>query len=331
MKAIVWTKYGPPEGLVLKDVPKPAPKDNEVLIRINATTVSAGDCELRRVQLPMAYWLPLRLYFGPLRPRNLILGQELSGEIEAVGKDVKRFRAGDQVLAWTTFHFGAYAEYTCLTETGMLAEKPASMTYEEAATLPIGGMEAANFLRRGLVQSGERVLINGAGGSIGTYAVQLAKDLGAEVTGVDSTDKLEMLRSIGADHVVDYTKEDFTRSGKTYDVIFDVVGKTSYSRSIRSLAPHGRYLIDNARLSHRFRGQWTSARSDKQVVPWVDRSASEYNADFQFLNLLIGAGKIRSIIDRTYTLEQIPEAHRYVESGRKKGNVVITVSHDGTR
>jgi NADPH:quinone reductase-like Zn-dependent oxidoreductase len=331
MKAVVWTKYGPPEGLVLKDVPKPAPKDNEVLIRINATTVSAGDCELRRVQLPLAYRVPLRLYFGLLRPRNLILGQELSGEIEAVGKDVQRFRAGDQVVAWTTFHFGAYAEYTCLPETGMLAEKPDSMTYEEAATLPIGGMEAANFLRRGRVHSGERVLINGAGGSIGTYAVQLAKDLGAEVTGVDSTDKLEMLRSIAADHVIDYSKEDFTRNGKTYDVIFDVVGKTSYSRSIRSLAPHGRYLIDNARPSHRLRGQWTSARSNKQVIPWVDRSASEYNADSKFLNQLIAAGKIRSVIDRTYTLEQIPEAHRYVETGRKKGNVVITVGHDGTR
>jgi NADPH:quinone reductase-like Zn-dependent oxidoreductase len=328
MKAIVWTKYGPPEGLVLKDVPKPAPKDNEVLIRIHATTVSAGDCELRRVQIPLAYRLPLRLYFGLLRPRNLILGQELAGEIEGVGRNVTRLRVGDQVIAWTTFHFGAYAEYACLPETGMLAEKPPSMTYEEAATLPIGGLEAANFLRRGHIQGGEKVLINGAGGSIGTYAVQLARDLGAHVTGVDSGGKLEMVRSIGADQVIDYTKDDFTKKRETYDVIFDVVGKTSYSRSIRSLTPQGRYLIDNARLSHRLRGQWTSARSSKQVVPWVDRSATEYQADFQFLNQLIEAGKIRAVIDRTYTLEEIPEAHRYVESGRKQGSVVITVEHD---
>jgi NADPH:quinone reductase-like Zn-dependent oxidoreductase len=328
MKAIVWTKYGPPEGLVLQDVPKPAPRDNQVLIRIHATTVSAGDCELRRAQLPFAYQLPLRLYFGLLRPRNLILGQELAGEIEEVGKDVTLLQPGDQVIAWTTFHFGGYAEYACLAETGMLAKKPPSMTYEEAATLPIGGLEAANFLKRGQIQRGEKVVILGAGGSIGTYAVQLARDLGAHVTGVDSEGKLEMLRSIGADQVLDYSKEDFTKGRETYDVIFDVVGKTSYSPTIRSLTPGGRYLIDNARLSHRVRGQWTSARTRKQVIPWVDRSATEYHADFHFLNQLIEAGKIRAVIDRTYTLEEMVEAHRYVDSGRKKGNVVITVAHD---
>jgi NADPH:quinone reductase-like Zn-dependent oxidoreductase len=328
MKAIIWTKYGPPDGLVLTEVPRPAPKENEVLIRIHATTVSAGDCELRRVKIPLVYRLPLRLYFGLLRPRNLILGQELAGEIEEVGKRVTRFRVGDQVIAWTTFHFGAYAEYTCLAETGMLAQKPPSMTYEEATTLPIGGLEAANFLGRGHIQSGQKVLIVGAGGSIGTYAVQLARDLGAHVTGVDTAGKLDMLCSIGADHVIDYTTEDYTKTGETYDVIFDVVGKTSYSRSIRMLTPQGRYLIDNARASHRLRGQWTSSRSSKRVIPWVDRSATEYQTDFQYLKQLIEAGKIRPVIDRTYTLEQIPEAHRYVESGRKQGNVVIKVEHD---
>jgi NADPH:quinone reductase-like Zn-dependent oxidoreductase len=325
MKAIVWTQYGPPEGLVLRDVPKPAPKDNEVLIRIHATTVSAGDYELRSLKMPLVISLPLRLYLGPFHPRNLILGQELAGEIEAAGKDVTLFRPGDQVIAWTTFHFGAYAEYTCLSEKGILAKKPSRMTYEEAATLPIGGLEAVNFLRRGHIQNGEKVLIYGAGGSIGTYAVQLAKDLGARVTGVDSAEKLEMLRSIGADSVVDYTKEDFTRSGETYDVIFDVVGKTSYSRSVRSLTPHGRYLIDNAGPSYRVRAAWTSARSHRQVVPWIDRTASQYTEDFQLLNDLIEVGKIRSVIDRTYPLEEIPEAHRYVATGQKKGSVVITV------
>lgn len=331
MKAIVWTQYGPPEGLVLKEVPKPVPRDNQVLIRIHATTVCAGDYELRSLKMPLVITLPLRLYLGPLRPRNLILGQELAGEIEAVGKDVTRFRAGDQVIAWTTFHFGAYAEYTCLSEMGVLAKKPSAMTYAEAATLPIGGLEAVNFLRRGHIQTAEKVLICGAGGSIGTYAVQFAKDLGAHVTAVDSAGKLEMLRSLGADQVIDYATEDFTRRGETYDVVFDVVGKTSYSRTVRSLTPHGRYLIDNGGPSYRVRGAWTSARSGKQVVPWIDRTASQYTEDFQLLNDLIEAGKIRSVIDRTYRLEEIAEAHRYVGTGQKKGNVVITVEHDDTR
>ncbi len=331
MKAVVWTKYGPPEVLQLQEVAKPTPKDKEVLIRIYATTVTAGDCELRRLKLPLGLSLPIRALVGLIRlirPRPIILGQELAGEIEAVGKEATRFRKGDQIFGWSGLRLGAYAEYKCLPEDGVLAIKPSNMTYEEAAVLPVGGLEAVHFMRNGTIQSGQKVLINGAGGSIGTFAVQLAKYFGAEVTGVDSTEKLDMLRLIGADHVIDYTREDFTQNGETYEVIFDVVGKSSFSRSVRSLAHNGRYLLGNPRLSQRVRGQWTSLRSSKKVIPYTARTAGEYTADLHFLKELIEAGKIKSVIDRRYPLEQIAEAHRYVDTGQKKGNVVITVEHD---
>src|SRR6266849_2803531 len=235
MKAMVWTKFGPPDVLQLQEVAKPAPKDKEVLIRIYATTVTAADCELRGLKVPLAFRLPLRIYVGLIRPGPIILGQELAGAIEAVGKDVKRFRKGDHVFGWSGLGLGAYAEYKCLPEDGVLAIKPANITYEEAAALPLGGLEAVYFLRRGNIQPGQKVLIHGAGGSIGTFAIQLAKYFGADVTAVDSTAKLDMLRSIGADQVIDYTQEDFTKNGETYDVIFDVVGKSSFSRSVRLL------------------------------------------------------------------------------------------------
>jgi NADPH:quinone reductase-like Zn-dependent oxidoreductase len=326
MKAIVWTKYGPPEVLQLREVKKPAPKENEVLVKVYATTVTAGDYELRSLKGPKLFQLLMRIYVGFKKPKRItVLGQELAGEIEAVGKDVTRFRIGDQVYAWTGLRLGAYAEYTCLPEDGALALKPSNMTYEEAAVLPVGGLEAVHFLRKGNIQSGEQVLINGAGGSIGTFAVQLAKYFGAKVTAVDSTAKLDMLRSIGADQVIDYTHEDFTNSGETYDVIYDVIGKSSFSRSVSSLKQNGRYLLGNPGLSQRVRGRWTSMINGKKIILW---ESSRNPEDIIFLEQLIEEGKIKPVIDRSYPLERIAEAHRYVETGQKKGNVVIIVGHN---
>jgi len=330
MKAIVCYKYGSPDVLQLKEVEKPTPKDNEVLVKVHATTVTAGDCEMRRLKFPILLRLLMRIYVGLRKPKKItILGQELAGEIEAVGKDVKLFKEGDQVFAATGFGMGAYAEYKCLPEEpkemeGVLAIKPSNMTYEEAAAVPTGGLNALHFLRKGNIQSGQKVLINGAGGSIGTIAVQLAKSFDAEVTAVDSTRKLDMLRSIGADQVIDYTQEDFTKSGETYDVIFDIVGKSSFSRSVRSLKQNGRYLLANPGLSQMIRGLWTSMTSRKKVI---FGAASPKTEDLIFLKELIEAEKIKSAIDRRYPLEQIAEAHRYVDKGQKVGNVVITVEH----
>lgn len=332
MKAVVWTAYGPPEVLQLQEVAKPAPKDHEVLIRIYATTVTAGDCELRNLEFPVMSFL-MRLYIGLRNPTRMkILGQEFAGEIEAVGKAVTRFQIGNQVFGATGFHMGAYAEYICLPAepkeggmAGILASKPANMSYEEAAAIPVGGLEALHFLRRADIQRGERVLINGSGGSIGTAAIQLAKNLGAEVTGVDSSMKLDMLRSIGADQVIDYTQEDFTKNGQTYDVIFDVVGKSSFSRCENSLTEDGRYLTANPGWSQMMRGQRASKKRGKRVI---SGTASRSTEDLILLKELIEAGKLRAIIDRRYPLEQMAEAHRYVETGQKAGNVVITVGHD---
>ena len=328
MKAVVTTKYGPPEVLELHEVEKPSPKDNEVLIKIHATTVTAGDCEMRSLELPLGYQLVMRMGFGVRAPRRKIPGSELAGEIEAVGKDVKLFHEGDQVFGSAGMGFGANAEYICLPEVpgemeGGVAMKPANMTYEEAATVPFGGRDSLHFLRLGNIQSGQKILINGAGGSIGVFAIQLAKNYGAEVTAVDSTAKLDMLRSIGADHVVDYTQEDFTKSGEIYDVIFDVVGKISFSRSEKSLKQNGIYLLANP-VSQMVQALWTRMTSDKKVIM---QTATGTTADLVFLRELVEAGKIRTVIDRTYPLEQIVEAHRYVETGQKAGNVVITVGH----
>jgi len=325
MKAIVYTKYGPPDVLELKEVEKPTPKDNEVLVKVHAATVTAGDCELRRFDISILFWLFVRIMFGLRKPRKKILGQELAGEIVSVGKEVTQFKKGDSIFAATEMRLGAYAEYACLPSTYAMAIKPANMSYEEAATVPTGGLNALHFLRKGNIQSGQKVLINGAAGSIGTYAVQIAKSFGAEVTGVDSTRKLDMLRSIGADQVIDYTQEDFTKSGETYDIIFDVVGKSSFSRSIRSLKKKGFYLLANPKLSQMVRGLWVLMINKKKVMTGL---ASYRTEDLKYLKELIEAGKIKPVIDRRYPLEQTAEAHRYVEKGHKKGNVVITVEHN---
>ena len=329
MKAIVLTKFGPPDVLQLKEVAKPVPKDNEVLVKIRATSVFAGDCEIRGLRFPLALRLPFWVYLSFVRPKPVILGQEFAGEIEAVGKDVRKFKAGDQVFAAAGFGFGAYAEYTCMAAEagalgGALALKPANLTYAEAATIPVGGLEALHFIRLAKLQRGERVLINGAGGSIGTLAIQLAKNHGAEVTAVDSAEKMDVLRSIGADHVLDFSREDFTQRGQSYDVILDVVGKSPFARSFRALTPTGRYLLANAGLAQQVRAGLTAPGS-KQIIQGSGRQTA---ADLVRLKELLEAGQLKPVIDRTYPLEQIAEAHRYVDQGHKKGNVAVTVGHN---
>lgn len=330
MKAIVWTRYGPPDVLQLQEVEKPVPKDNEVLIRIRATTVTAGDCEMRSLQFPIYLSLVMRLWRGLLKPKGTTIpGTELAGEVEAVGRNVTLFKEGDPVFGAAGLHFGAAAEYICLPEKpgemeGGVAIKPANMTYEEAAVVPFGGRDALHFLRKGDVQSGYKILINGAGGSIGTFAVQLAKYFGAEVTAVDSAEKLDMLRSIGADHVIDYKREDSTARSEVYDVIFDVVGKLSFSPNEGSLKPDGTYITANPRLPQMLQGVWTSMRSSRKVVMETANGTIE---DLVFLKRLIEAGKLRAVVDRCYPLGEIAEAHRYVETGQKQGNVVITVGY----
>ncbi len=319
MKAIVYTKFGPPEVLQLQEVEKPTPKANEVLIKIVATTVVKEDPD----------WRASLGFNGILKPRHPILGQELAGEVEATGRDVTRFSPGDQVFGMDSF--GAYAEYKCMPENGALAIKPANISYEEAASVPNGALTALPFLRdKGKIQSGQTVLIYGASGSVGTAAVQLARYYGAKVTGVCSTTNLEWVKSLGADQVIDYTQEDFTENGKTYDIIFDTVGKRSFSECKCSLSDEGIYLttVLTPLVMLQVLGPAKSSSKKVKFVAAGLRPASEKIKDLVFLKELIEAGKIKPVIDRCYPLEQMAEAHRYVEKGHKKGNVVITVNHN---
>jgi NADPH:quinone reductase-like Zn-dependent oxidoreductase len=321
MKAIVCKEYGSPDVLQIKEIEKPIPKDDEVLVKIHSTTVTSGDVRIRKAD-PFA----VRFLFGFLRPKkNTILGSDLAGEIEAVGKNVKLFKEGDQIFAGTGVSLSSNAEYICLPEEGAVATKPANMTYEEASAIPFGATTSLIFLRdKANIQSGQEVLIIGASGGLGTAAVQLAKYFGAEVTGVCSTTNLELVKSLGADKVIDYTKEDFTKSGQSYDIVFDTIGKSAFSDCLKSLKQNGIYLrAVHMDISSILRGLWTSITSTKKVIGAIAIPCKE---NMFFLKKLIEAGKMKSVIDRCYPLEQIAEAHRYVEKGHKKGNVIITVT-----
>ncbi len=327
MKAIVCIHYGPPEVLQLKEVDKPAPRDNEVLVKVYATAVTSGDARVRSFTVPRSYWLLARIALGLSKPKKAILGSVFAGEVEAVGKAVKRFQKGDQVFGSKGHDFGAYAGYLCLPENGPLAIKPANMTFEEAAALPWGGVTALYFLRKGKIHSGQHVLIYGASGSVGTAAVQLARYFGAEVTGVCSTAHVELVKCLGAETVIDYTQRDFSTSGVTYDVIFDAVGKTSFAGCMRSLKKEGIYLQAVAAPALSVRMRWTALTSSKTLLGGTAFPKAE---DLLYLKELAEAGKIQPIIDRCYPLEQMVEAHRYVDQGHKKGNVVITVEQSSS-
>jgi len=321
IKAVVYQNYGSPNVLELKEVEKPVPGDNEVLIKIYATTVTSGDVRLRKADPFIT-----RFFTGLIRPKNPILGVDLAGVIEAVGKDVSLFKEGDRVFGSSYPHSGTYAEYTCLPEDAVLAKKPENITWEKGAAVFFGGHTALHFLRKGKIKSGQKVLIYGASGAVGTYGVQLARFFGAEVTGVCSGANVKLVESLGADRVIDYTKEDFSGTGP-YDIIFDTVGKSPFSRSVRALKGNGFYLRSvHIALKPLVLGLWTTMTSSRKVIGGV---AHEKTEDLIFLGDLVAEGKIEPVIDRTYPLEQIAEAHRYVEKGHKKGNVVITLAHNG--
>ncbi|MCC7354381.1 MAG: NAD(P)-dependent alcohol dehydrogenase [Anaerolineae bacterium] len=325
MKAIVATKYGPPEVLELRELAKPVPKGNEVLVKVYATTVTAGDSRVRSFTVPRSFWLLARLTLGLRKPKKAIPGMVVAGEVEAVGNEVKRFKTGDQVYAYDLTRLNAYAEYACVSEDSALACKPSTATYEEAAALPFGAVTALHFLKKGNIHSGQRVLIYGASGSVGTSAVQLAKNFGADVTGVCSTKNVELVKSLGAGQVIDYTKEDFTRTGETYDIIFDTVGKSSLSGSVRSLTREGIYLQAVSGPAQLVQMRWAAMRSGKTLIGGTAVPTTEA---LVYLQGLVDAGKIKPVIDRCYPLERIVEAHRYVDQGHKRGNVVITMEQD---
>lgn len=321
MKAMVCTRYGPPEVLELQQLEKPVPKANEILIKVRASTATAGDCEMRSFTFPLYLRIPLRLFFGLRKPRLKVLGQEFAGEVELAGEEQALFQAGDRIFGSTELKLGANAEYLCLPSHYAIAHMPEGLSFDEAATIPTGGMNALFFLRKAKIQAGQKVLIVGAGGSIGTMAVQLAKNWGAEVTAVDSKEKLDMLLSIGADKVIDFQQEDFTATGATYDVVFDIVGKGSFSKTLKSLKPKGVYLIGSPSLSHIARRFLPGMTGGRKIVV----SAADYKPeDLRQLSELLEGGKIHAAIDQAFPLEELRQAHHYVESGAKKGSIVIS-------
>jgi NADPH:quinone reductase-like Zn-dependent oxidoreductase len=339
MKAIVYTEYGSPEVLHLAEIAKPAPKDNEVLIRNHAASVNFGDLMARNFRaispsqfnMLFLFWLIAKISFGLNRPKNPILGSAFAGEVEAVGSAVTRFKPGDPVFGYLGESMGAYAEYFCVPENGVMAIKPAHMAYEEAAVVPYGAIMALNLLRKAKLQPGQKMLINGASGGIGSAAVQIAKYFGAEVTGVCGTPRLGYVKSLGADHVIDYTVEDFTKNGETYDLIFDILGKSTFARVQYSLKPKGILLYASFKMKQLAQMLWTSrSGSGKRVICSISPGSLE---DLNSIKELMEAGKIQAIIDRCYPMEQAAEAHRYVEEGHKKGNVVIMmqVSRNGKK
>jgi NADPH:quinone reductase-like Zn-dependent oxidoreductase len=326
MKAVVYTEYGSADVLKLKEVPKPTPRENEVLIKVHAATVTTGDVNMRGFTfVPPGFGFLPRLMFGLRGPKKNILGVEVAGVIESTGRNVSRFKPGDQVYGINSSDVGAYAEYVCWPEKRALAIKPSTLTYEQAAAVPFGAGTALYFLRDlAKVQLGQKVLVNGASGGVGVYAVQLAKYYGAEVTGVCSAVNIDLVRSLGADKVIDYTKEDFRKDAEKYDIIFDaVVGKTSFSMCENSLKPKGLYLAVAGGLREMGQMIWTSMRGGRKVLAG---SPAERREDLMFIKELVDAGKIKPVIDRCYSLEQTADAHRYVDTGRKRGSVVITVA-----
>lgn len=324
MKAIVYKKYGPPEVLQLQEVETPAPKDNEVLIQIHATTVTSGDWRVRSLIAPLGFGFIMRLVLGFSKPRQPILGTELAGVVVSVGKAVRKFKVGDAVFAFSDMAMGCYAEYKCMPQDGALALKPPNLSFDEAAALSFGGTTALSFFRRGKLQRGERVLINGASGGVGTAAVQLAKHFGAQVTGVCSAANVDLVKSLGADHVIDYTQQDFTQNGQTYDVIVDNVGTAAFSRCKSSLKKEGRLLMVLGALPQMLQIPWVSMTSDKKIIAGPASASAE---DLRFLAELAVAGQFKPVIDRRFPFEQMVQAHRYVDTARKRGNVVITLAH----
>jgi NADPH:quinone reductase-like Zn-dependent oxidoreductase len=329
MKAMVYTRYGPPEVLHLAEVKIPVPGDDDVLITVRAVEATKSDCELRRFQFPVKwFWLPLRLALGLFRPKRQILGGYVAGEVAGVGRNVTRFTKGDAIFGAARLRLGGYGEYMCLPADYTLVPKPENVSFAEAAAVPLGGLNALHFMRKARIEMGETVLINGAGGSIGTFGIQIAKAMGAEVTAVDSAIKEMLLRHIGADHFIDYAREDFTQSGRTYDVIFDMVARNSFAKCVAALNPGGRYLMANPRLSDMLRSVLTSLFTDKTAVFAL---AGETEEELLTLKQMIEEGTVKPVVDRIYPLEEAVDAHRRVEAEERLGPVVLAADSDSSR